>query len=37
MMGEYWDYSEAKHKKKKDRRVYKKGFARRKKQMQILK
>jgi hypothetical protein len=34
---DYFDYGESKHKKKKDKRVYKKGFARRRKQVQILK
>jgi hypothetical protein len=36
-MSDIYDYEEPKHKQKKDRRVYKKGFARRKKQVQILK
>jgi len=36
-MGDVYDYGDPKHKQKKSRRVYKKGFARRKKQVQILK
>jgi len=36
-MGEYWNYGETKHKKKKEKRVYKKGFARRRKPVQIIK
>ena len=36
-MSDIYDYGEQKHKKKKDKSVYKKGFARRRKQVQILK
>jgi len=36
-MSGIYDYGDPKHKQKKDRRVYKKGFARRRRQVQILK
>jgi len=36
-MDESYDYGEPKHKQKKGRRVYKKGFGRRRKNIQILK
>jgi len=36
-MSDTYDYGDPKHKQKKDRRVYKKGFARRRRQVQILK
>lgn len=36
-MGDIYDYGDEKHKQKKNRRVYKRGFARRKKQFQVLK
>lgn len=36
-MNDVYDYGEPKHKQKKGKRVYKKGFARRRKQIQIFK